>query len=134
MTSANRPAPFDPDDTDSLPFEITDFASARAALEELPPGVGRLGPRTEDWATRRRKPGPSDRALQGATIDWLLALPPSLRPKELCERFPRIANGLASVWHDQVRRQAMLAELLEDRRGKRAGFPPKVRAEIEALR
>jgi hypothetical protein len=134
MTSANRPAPFDPVDTDSLPLEITDFSCARAALEELPPGVGRLGPRTEDWAARRRKPCPSDRALQGATTGCLLALPPSLCANALCERFPRIANGLASVWHDPVRRQAMLAELLEDRRGKRAGFPPKVRAEIEALR
>jgi hypothetical protein len=134
MTSAKQPAPFDPKDTDSLPFEITDLASARAALDELPAGVGRLGPRAPDWSARRRKLGPSDRALQGSTIDWMLALPPSLRPKELCERFPRVANGLAAVWHDPVRRHAMLADLLEDRRGKRAGFPPRVRAEIEALR
>jgi hypothetical protein len=119
---------------DALDFELTDFDEARQALDELPPGVGTV--RTLEpgyWESRRRKPEVTDRALTGATIDWVLALPPDLRPKVLCERFPRVANALAAAWPDRGDRRAALERLANDDRGQRAGFPHPVRVEIETL-
>jgi hypothetical protein len=130
--SPGSPPPRDPM---SLDFEPTDFASARAALDELPAGVGRLHAVQHGyWEARRRPAQPADRALAGATIDWLLSLPPPLRPRRLGERFPRLANALAQNWRDPVLRTALIDELLIDRRGGRQGFPPEVRGELEALR
>lgn len=125
----SKPAPID-----ALEFELTDFTDARQALDELPPGVGTA--RTLEpgyWESRRRKPEVTDRALTGAAIDWLLALPPELRPKTLCERFPRVANALAKAWPDPADRRAAMDRLANDDRGRRAGFPHPVRVEIEAL-
>lgn len=122
-------------DPGSIDFEPTDLSTARAALDELPAGVGRA-PTLEPgyWEQRRRKAQATDRALSGGTIDWVLSLPPSLRPRELCERFPRVANALAEAWRDPPRRAALLDDLLLDRRGGRQGFPPEIRREIEQLR
>jgi hypothetical protein len=118
----------------SIEFELTDLENARQALDELPEGVDKLPMLTPNyWEQRRRKPLPSDRALQGSTIDWLLKLPVSLRPSELCDRYPRAANALATAWPGSER-AAVLDELLSDRRGRRRGFPPEVRSELEALR
>jgi hypothetical protein len=73
----------------SIEFELTDLENARLALEELPEGVDKVPTLAANyWEQRRRKPLPTDRALQGATIDWMLKLPVSLRPRELCDRFP----------------------------------------------
>ncbi len=118
----------------SIEFELTDLENARLALEELPEGVDKfqmLAPNY--WEQRRRKLLPSDRALQGSTIDWLLKLPLSLRPRELCDRYPRAANAVATAWHGSER-AAVLDDLLSDRRGRRRGFPPEVKSELEALR
>ena len=124
-----------PNPTDAFEFEITDFASARAVHDALPPGVDRLTELTTPhyWDSRRRKPLPTDRALAGATIEWLLALPPSLRPRTLCERFPRVGNALAAAWADAPSRAALLDRLLADCRGGRTGFPADVQREIETL-
>jgi len=119
----------------SIEFELTDFEDARLALEELPEGVDKVPKLALDyWAQRRRKPLPTDRALQGRTIEWLLKLPASLQPRELCERFPRAANAIAAAWHDGGERVAALDGLLSDRNGTRRGFPPEVKSELQALR
>jgi hypothetical protein len=76
---------------------------------------------------------PTDRALQGSTIDWLLELPPPLQPRVLCDRYPRAANAIATAWHGD-QRAAVLDEMLSDRRGNRRGFPPEVISELQALR
>jgi hypothetical protein len=124
-----------PRDPMSLDFETTDFASARAALDELPPGLGRIhAQQIGYWEARRRQALPADRALSGTTIDWLLSLPAPLRPRKLGENFPRLANALAQTWRDPVVRTALIDDLLVDRRGGRQGFPPEVRGELEALR
>ena len=123
-----------PPELGALNFELTDFDDARHALDELPPGVGTV--RTLEpgyWDSRRRKPQVTDRALTGAAIDWMLALPPDLRPKALCERFPRVANALATVWPDRAGRHAAIERLVNDERGQRAGFPHAIRMEIETL-
>ena len=117
-----------------IEFELTDIADARRAHDTLPEGVDKLPALAPDyWEQRRRKPLPTDRALNGATIDWLLKLPLSLRPRELCDRYPRAANALAAAWHGDER-AAVLDDLLSDRRGRRRGFPPEIRSELEALR
>jgi hypothetical protein len=116
-------------------FEITEIGAARRALDELPPGVSTvqtLAPRY--WDQRRRKPLASDRALTGAAIAWMLALPPSLRPRMLSEQYPRVVNAIAEVWAKPADRTAALDTLVTDSRGRRRGFPLHVLAEIEALR
>jgi len=118
----------------SIEFELTDLENARLALEELPEGVDKVPTLAANyWEQRRRKPLPTDRALQGATIDWLLRLPGSLQPRGLCDRYPRAANAVAAAWGGPER-AAVLEELLSDRRGQRRGFPPEIRSELEALR
>lgn len=118
----------------SIEFELTDLENARLALDELPEGVDKVPTLAANyWEQRRRKPLPTDRALQGATIDWMLKLPVALRPRELCDRFPRAANAVAAAWNGNER-AAVLDDLLTDHRGRRHGFPPEVRSELEALR
>jgi len=117
-----------------IDFELTDLDEARLALEELPEGVGKVPALTTGyWEARRRRPLPSDRALQGSTIGWLLSLPQSLQPRLLCDLYPRAANALAAAWVSEDR-AAALDNLLVDRRGNRRGFPPEVRSELQALR
>jgi hypothetical protein len=118
----------------AISFEVADLADARRSLDELPAGVAELAKSAPNyWEQRRRKPQPEDRALTGATIDWLLALPPNLRPQALCERYPRVANMIATAWPHIEERRSLLHSLLRDARGGRKGFPAGVRREIEVL-
>ena len=41
---------------------------------------------------------PTDRALAGVTIDWVLRLPEALRPQHLMDQMPRLANQIALAW------------------------------------
>jgi len=123
-----------PSADDALEFELIDIESARAAHDETPPGVGALPPPEGVWEARRRKPCPTDRALAGTAIDWMLSLPAPVRPYMLCEKYPRVANALAVAWGDPEKRQALLKDLVIDRPRKRTGFPEAVRREIETLR
>ncbi|HMQ74005.1 MAG TPA: hypothetical protein PKA84_00740 [Rubrivivax sp.] len=132
MTSdrPSRPSPA----LDALEFELTDLDEARRALDELPPGVGTAQAGSPGyWKGRRRPPQPTDRALTGAAIEWMLGLREDLRPRELCERFPRLANALATAWADAAQRQQALEKLVNDERGQRSGFPHAVRMELELL-
>jgi hypothetical protein len=131
ISSPVDPGKFMPD---GIEFELTNIDEARRAHDALPEGVDKLPELVPDyWQQRRRKPQPTDRALAGFAIDWLIALPPALRPHALCERYPRAANALAAAWHC-AERGAVLDDLLGNKRGKRRGFPVDVRIEIEALR
>lgn len=121
-------------EVDALDFELTDFEEARRAHDALPEGVEKLPELDPNyWEMRRHRPGPTDRALAGSTIDWLIALPLALRPKALCDTYPRAANAIAAAWHAPSC-PAVLDELLESKRPGRRGFPPEIRAEIQALR
>ena len=118
----------------SIDFEWTDLQSARQALDELPPGIGRAETQTPGyWESRRRKPASADRALTGRTLDWLMMLPPSQRPNVTCERYPRIANRIAESWNITSERCETLRSLLCNDRGIRRGLPADVRREIELL-
>ena len=68
------------------------------------------------------------------TLQWASGLPVDLRPHQLLELYPRVANRLALCWADKVLTNRMFEDLLVDRRGGRKGFPPAVRAEILQLR
>jgi hypothetical protein len=75
----------------------------------------------------------SDRVLVSRTHVWLRDIPQTLRPKQLCRHFPRIANLIAENWDDRVLTDRVLNDLITDRRGNRAGFPPRVNVELHAL-
>ena len=121
-------------DLGALEFEVTDFNEARLALEQPPEGleVARTL-RPGLWDSKRRPKLPTDRALVGRTLDWILALPEAARPKRLADGYPRIANGLAACWGDPAQASAFLEDLLVDRRGGRRGLPPEVQEELQSL-
>ena len=85
------------------------------------------------WDGRRRSKIATDRAMTGATLDWVISLPAHLRPKQICDRYPRIANSLAAVWKDREACIAMLTSLVSDGRPRRRGFPVVLRQEIQSL-
>ena len=123
--------PFNP--SGLIEFEVTDVANVHkeadkpaviVALEKLLPG---------NWEEQRRPLSPSDRALTGKAIDWLLTLPAGARPKALGEQFPRIANHLAEHWHSLGDTQLALMRLLPDERGGRKGFSLQIEQEIGRL-
>ena len=100
-------APFNPKEAitpDAIDFELVPVDAARAVHDEPPAGVESLPTLVPGyWVERRRKPGASDRALTGSAIDWLLALPAAVRPKLLCERYPRVVNAVAAAAPGAVR-------------------------------
>jgi hypothetical protein len=87
-----------------------------------------------DWSALRRPPRHSDEALTGTTRAWLRRLPPGRRPQRLCCRFPRVANRIAWCWPDPKLTRQVFDDLLEDRRGRREGFPRAIVAELRRLR
>lgn len=134
MTPLSPNPPPAPDE--GFEFELTDFASAREALDdasiELAADAAR--PATPaDWIHRRRPPVPTDRALAGGTIDWMLRLPAALQPRRLADHYPRLANQIAAAWADRERCLRSLQSLLNDDRGGRRGLPHDLRQEVEAL-
>jgi hypothetical protein len=130
-------APFNPKAAitpDAIDFELVPVDAARAVHDEPPAGVESLPTLVPGyWVERRRKPGASDRALTGSAIDWLLALPAAVRPKLLCERYPRVVNAVAAA-APGAERLAAIDALLVDRRGNRSGFAPEIRHEIKVVR
>lgn len=126
----NKPSP----PLGAIEFELTDFEDARQVLDDLPPGVAeskRL--LTGEWAQQRRRPVATDRALTGAAMDWVIGLPPALRPHAACEQFPRVVNAIAESWPDRAYSLTVLDHMINDYRGGRRGFPEAVQRELAAL-
>jgi hypothetical protein len=118
----------------SIEFEVTDFDSARQALDELPPGVEEVKHLLAgSFDHQRRKPTASDRALTGPAMDWVIGLPPALRPHATCEQFPRVINAIAAAWDDSARSVQVIDHMINDYRGGRRGFPEVVQRELSAL-
>ena len=86
-----------------------------------------------DRFVHMRKSNPAAEPLP-VTFRWVACLPPAVRPLALLRRYPRIANALALEWRERTAFRTRLYDLLVDKRGDRAGFPPDVQAELLALR
>lgn len=84
-----------------------------------------------DWS-RVRKARPADYLLPQSE-KWFDSLPPHLAPCALASQFPRIVNMIVVQWNDHRGAPELFAELLGDRRGGRAGFPPAVRRDLLML-
>lgn len=126
--------PQKPPEFDALEFEITDFDEARRVLDQLPAGLEAVHARTPGyWERLRRPPAPSDRALTGHALDWLVTLPADVRPHTTCEQFPRVANAIAESWRDAPQCMRVLDHMINDYRGGRRGFPPAVQTELALL-
>ena len=80
-----------------------------------------------------RKSNPATEPLP-VTFRWVACLPPAVRPFGLLQHYPRIANALALEWRERTAFRTRLYDLMVDKRGDRAGFPPDVQAELLALR
>lgn len=130
------PASPDPEPDEGLEFELTDIEEARRILDgesDSQFDVASIA-RPEQWKRLRRSSLPTDRALTGRAIEWLIRLPPTLRPQSLPVQFPRIVNALAEVWLEPELCKVAFDRLLRDGRRGRKGFPRAVQAELEALR
>ena len=86
------------------------------------------------WRSVRRGARECDRALTGTSRRWLRELPPRRRPLRLCETHSRVANRIAWCWADVGLSEALLDDLLTDRRGGRQGFAPIIVRELQRLR
>jgi hypothetical protein len=127
-TSGSNPPP------GTIDYKWTDIADARDAHDSPPPGLKHdIREQMKFWEQRRRPTLVTDRALTGRSLEWALGLPPLLRPKALCDRFPRIANSISESWLDIDASLGLFDHLLNNRRKGRRGFPSDVQHEIEAL-
>jgi hypothetical protein len=86
---------------------------------------------TTDWS-HVRKAKPADYLLPQSE-KWFDALPPQVAPCALASQFPRIVNLIVLQWNDHRGAPELFEELLGDRRGGRAGFPPAVRRDLLKL-
>jgi len=86
---------------------------------------------TTDWS-KVRKARPAEYLLP-LTEKWFDAFPPDRAPCALASQYPRICNLIAVQWNDHRGAPELFEDLLTDRRGGRAGFPPAVRRDIIAV-
>jgi hypothetical protein len=125
-----------PPQDEGFEFELTDIEDARRTLDSE--SMSQFDVATVDapdkWKRLRRAKLPTDRALTGQAIDWLLTLPPALRPQKLSREYPRIVNALAGIWHEPEQCKVAFDKLLCSQRKARRGFPVAVQQELVALR
>ena len=97
------------------------------------PAAASASPKDEatDWS-KVRKARPADYLLPQSE-KWFDSLPAHLAPCALASQFPRIVNLIVAQWSDHRGAPELFAELLGDRRGGRAGFPPAVRRDLLML-
>lgn len=111
--------------------------AAKTIHPQAPAGEAELGlplvPYQVDGPQQRLPESPYDRSLNLAAINWLRALPQSLRPHAIPERYPRIINRLARYWNSPSMLELVFKDLLFAKRSGRKGFPPEVLGEIHAL-
>ena len=117
----------------SLNFQLTDFEDARATLDQPPPGIKPPPDEASYWESKRAPPVLTDRVLVSGAMQWVMSLPPSVRPAKLSVRYPRIVNALAHNSLNPDRYATLLDGMINDRREGRKGFPPEIRAELLRL-
>ncbi|MHB8495660.1 MAG: hypothetical protein ACYDDG_14030 [Casimicrobiaceae bacterium] len=79
-----------------------------------------------------RKAAPANYLLS-STRKWIESLPDDVHPNALATRYPRIVNLIAAQWTDHGTCPLLFEDLLGDRRGGRAGFPPDVHRDLVCL-
>jgi hypothetical protein len=136
MSAKRRTSPpnsaYVPRSSGLMEFEPVTIEEARAALDEIDVAMASLI-KPEYWQKVRRPTQPSDRALTGRSMKWLLALPDEVRPHSTMQRFPRVINALTEVWNDADARDDAFDALLNDKRKGRRGFPIDVERELSTL-
>ena len=70
-----------------------------------------------------RKARPAEHLLP-LTEKWFDGFPPDRAPCALASQYPRVCNMIAVLWNDHRGAPELFEDLLTDRRGGRAGFPP----------
>jgi hypothetical protein len=97
-------------------------------------GAGaRANPPDASGSWRRGAARAVDRVLLSETHVWLRQIPSAQLPKHLCRHHPHLVNRFAACWGDRARVEALVDELLVDRRGGRRGFSSRVQAELTQL-
>jgi len=86
-----------------------------------------------DWQAMRRPVDPANDVLHHRTIKWLVTLPAGIRPVATGRLYARIVNRISDLWSQCEYTRLHFQSLLIDRRKDRKGFPPDVKAELEAL-
>jgi hypothetical protein len=105
-------------------------------VQSVPPrpqsaGAAQPNPDTTDW-TSVRKARPAEYLLP-LTEKWFDAFPADQAPCALTSQYPRVANLIAVQWRDHRGAPELFDDLLTDKRGGRAGFPPAVRRDLLML-
>jgi len=119
----------------SIDFKVTDFDDARRSIDELPAGVAELNRLMHgyDWALQWRKPLPTDWAITCAALDWVIGLPPAVRPHAARKRFPRVVNAIPETWTGVHYGLRIIDHMIRDDRGGRRCFQAAVKIELDAV-
>jgi hypothetical protein len=108
-------------------FEKVTAEEARKVLEPPPPLQVRHASISRQSRLHAVEP------IAEPTLAWLASLPAGVAPHELALQFARIANEICRLWKRPSRCERYLGDLILDRRGGRAGFPPAVLRELGIL-
>ena len=108
--------------------DVVQPASPQRALSPVSPSALTS---TTDWSSVR-KAKPADYLLPQSEKGFD-ALPQQVAPCALASQFPRIVNLIVAQWDDHRGAPQLFEDLLGDRRGGRAGFPPAVRRDLLRL-
>jgi hypothetical protein len=95
-----------------------------------PAKAARLHAHTDWSSVRRAQPA---NHLFPQSEKWFDGLPPEVAPCALASAYPRIVNLIVAQWNDHHGVPELFDDLLGDRRGGRAGFPPAVRRDLLRL-
>lgn len=86
---------------------------------------------TTDWSSVRRA-RPAEHLLP-LTEKWFDKFPSDRAPCALASQYPRVCNMIAVQWNDHRGAPELFEDLMTDRRGGRAGFPPAVRRDLQSV-
>lgn len=117
---------------DSFTFEKVSLEDAKRVHDGVPSTKSSLDGPLDGHHNRARIN--NDEPLRPETAQWLLALPATVRPHKLAQRYPRVANRICALWGQPRQCSDYLDELLLVRRPvPRQGFPSEVAKDIAGL-
>ncbi|RZI42786.1 hypothetical protein EGT07_12410 [Herbaspirillum sp. HC18] len=119
---------------DEIPFVKVSVEEAKKSLQSDLAKKEVALPPPKDWHRARHPGTQKTEELAPASFKWLATLPRDVRPDNLANQYPRIANRIAEIWKKPLQCERYLDDLMMDMRGDRQGFPRAVAAEIAALK